>query len=127
MLQIADLVNVKRVLLASASIDCEAFTNCEIFHLKFPTGQSAHQYQLAQRGAGIADLLGAVIRAAGWQSGVSFQLAVEQPVATETVEVSPAVIAEEEAGASKTLRAQAGAQRRERFISCILLGNCYLS
>ena len=126
-LQIADLVNVKRVLLASASIDCEAFTNREIFHLKFPAGQSAHQYQLAQRDAGISDPLGHIIRAAGWQSGVSFQLAVEQPVATETVEVSPAVIAEEEAGASKTLRAQAGAQRRERFISCILLGNCYLS
>ena len=118
-LQIADLGNVKRVLLESASIDCEAFTECEIFHLKFPAGQSAHQYQLAQRGAGILDPLGAVIRAAGWQSGVSFQLAVstnsdgkqdaypttsgvsfqlavEPPVAPDIVIASPAANAEDE-------------------------------
>ena len=74
--QIADLVNVKRVLLASASIDCEALSKCEVFQLKLPADQSAHQYQLAQRGAGVTDPLGAVIRAAGWQSGVSFQLAM---------------------------------------------------
>ncbi len=48
-LQIVDLMNVKRVLLASASIDCEAFTNREIFNLKFPAGQSVHQYALNQR------------------------------------------------------------------------------
>jgi DNA primase len=95
-LQIADLLNVKRVLLASESTDCEAFTNCEIFHLKFPTGQSAHQYQLAQRGAGNSDPLGAVIRAAGWQRGVCFQLAIEQPTAPESVNSSTPAIAEEE-------------------------------
>ena len=87
-LQIADLVNVKRVLLASVSIDCEAFTKCEIFQLKFPAGQSAHQYQVAQRGAGIVDPLGTVVRAAGWQSSGSSRPASEQPVAGESVDVS---------------------------------------
>ncbi len=138
-LRIADLVNVKRILLASASIDCEAFTKCEIFKLKFPPQQTAHQYQLAQRVAGIADPLGVIIRAAGWQSGVSFQLAilthsdgkqdayptasgvsfqlaVEHSVATETVYMPSATNEEEEAGASKTVRSQAGACERE--------GNC---
>ena len=89
-LQIADLANIKRVLLASESIDCEAFTKCEIFQLKFPAGQSAHQYQVAQRDAGIVDPLGAVIRAAGWQSGVCFQPASEQPVAGESGNVTAA-------------------------------------
>ena len=111
-LQIADLVNIKRVLLASVSIDCEAFTKCEIFQLKFPAGQSAHQYQVAQRGAGIVDSLGAVIRAAGWQSGGSSLPGTEQPVASDSVDVT--TIIEEEAGASKTVHSQAGACERGR-------------
>ncbi len=112
-LQISDLANVKRVLLASASIDSEAFTKCEIFYLKFPSGQSAHQYQLAQRGAGIVDPLGAVIRAAGWQSSGSSQTEIERPVASESGDVSASVSGEDEAGASKTVRSQARACERE--------------
>ena len=46
---VADFKRVKRVLLTSDTIDCEAFGGCEIYRLQFPVGQSAHAYLLAQR------------------------------------------------------------------------------
>jgi DNA primase len=64
---VADFKLVKRVLLTSDTIDCEAFGGCEIYRVKFPVGQSAHAYLLAQRDSQ-ADPLGAAIRAAGWES-----------------------------------------------------------
>ena len=60
---VADFKLVKRVLLTSDTIDCEAFGGCEIYRVKFPIGQSAHAYLLAQRDNQV-DPLGAVIRAA---------------------------------------------------------------
>ena len=38
---VADFKLVKRVLLTSDTIDCEAFGGCEIYRVKFPVGQSA--------------------------------------------------------------------------------------
>ena len=58
------------------------------------------------------DPLGAVIRAVGWQSGVSFQLAIEQSITPETVDVPTTASVEEEAGASKIVRSQARACER---------------
>ncbi len=100
-LQIVDLMNVKRVLLASASIDCEAFTNREIFNLKFPAGQSVHQYALNQRESGSLDPLGTVIRAAGWQRSPALQPEIEQSDAVEAVSASPTVNAKVEVGNSQ--------------------------
>ncbi len=95
---VADLKHVKRVLLTSDTIDCEAFGGCEIYRVKFPVGQSAHAYLLAQRDSQ-ADPLGAVIRAAGWESGVSFQLAFAQPIAPKDVDIQTAVTIEKVAKA----------------------------
>ena len=66
-MDVSDFKHVKRVLLTSDTIDCEAFGGCEIYRVKFPVGQSAHAYLLAQRD-NQADPLGTVIRAAGWES-----------------------------------------------------------
>jgi len=82
-LQIADLKNVKRVLLASNTVDCEAFSHCEVFQLRLPVGQSVHHYQLAQREAGTQDPLGAILRAASWQGGAQSPLVNKQPAAPE--------------------------------------------
>ncbi len=89
----ADFKLVRRVLLTSDTIDCEAFGGCEIFRVKFPVGQSAHAYLLAQRDQQ-ADPLGAVIRAAGWESGVSFQLAVAHTDAPKGVDTQKVVTTE---------------------------------
>ncbi len=92
---VADFKLVKRVLLTCDTIDCEAFGGCEIYRVKFPVGQSAHAYLLAQRDIQ-ADPLGAVIRAAGWESGVSFELAFAQPHAPKDVDIQTAVTAKAE-------------------------------
>jgi DNA primase len=64
---ISDFRQVKRVLLTAETIDCEPWVGCQIYRVKFPVGQSAHAYRLAQRDSQ-ADPLGAIIRAAGWES-----------------------------------------------------------
>ncbi len=66
-MDVADFKHVKRVLLTSDTIDCEAFGGCEIYRVKFPVGQSAHTDLLAQSD-NQADPLGVIIRAAGWES-----------------------------------------------------------
>ena len=95
---VADFKLVKRVLLTSDTIDCEAFGGCEIYRVKFPVGHSAHAYLLAERDSQ-ADPLGAVVRAAGWESGVSFQLAIAQPDAPNDVDIQKAVTIEQVAKA----------------------------
>ncbi len=106
---VTDFKHVKRVLLTSDSIDCEALGGCEIYRVKFPVGQSAHAYLLAQRDQQ-ADPLGAVIRAAGWESGVSFQLAVAQPDALKDVDTQKVVTTEDVAKAELSLERESQAR-----------------
>ncbi len=117
-LQIVDLMNVKRVLLASASIDCEAFTNREIFNLKFPAGQSVHQYALDQRESGSLDPLGTVIRAAGWQRSPASQPEIEQSIEVEAVSASPTVNAKVEVGNSQAGSLCYASRSRSSSMTC---------
>lgn len=73
-LTIEECSGLRRVLLASPAIDCEALSvsKCEIHRLKLPEGQSAHGLVLSRQQN--QDPLGDLLRAATWQSGSAVQV-----------------------------------------------------
>ena len=62
-----DLAHVKRVLLASPTIDCQPLTNCEVHRIQFPLGHTANSYAIQYRHE--TDPLAKLIRCAPWLQG----------------------------------------------------------
>ena len=66
-LQIDELSKVKRVLLCGESIDCEAFSDCQVHRIALPEGTTLNRYAIERQDE--VDPLARLIRAAAWQHG----------------------------------------------------------
>lgn len=75
-LQHEHFANVKRVLLADATIDGAAFAGLELMRINFPEGTSVNQYAIDS--ASMDEAIGKRIRAASWIGGTA-----SQPVGSE--------------------------------------------
>jgi hypothetical protein len=68
-LQIADFASIQRVLVCGETLDCEAFSHCEIHRLSVPVGHTIASY--AREASSVTDSLGKLIRAADWCQGAA--------------------------------------------------------
>lgn len=85
-LTITECSKLRRVQLTAETIDCEAFSQCEIHRLRLPEGHSAHDLSLGP--AQNTDPLGDLLRAATWQSGSAMQLAKVRSVEATSIRAS---------------------------------------